>query len=143
MQAMNMRKSEKDDRTYFRTERFSLVNGAWYFQTREQSLGPFSNRKLAEDALQNFLVELSALKNFEESRRLARIIRVADSRNRAKQSSSEPTREPLIEVVEEYRVERRSEPRVPAMDQLTGRPQSSNQDLSGPGIRLTLVPVDK
>jgi len=128
---MSMRKEDQDDRTYFRSERFSLVNGAWYFQTREQSLGPFSNRELAEDALQNYLFELKALKNFEDSRRLARIIRVADSKNK----SRHPSLEPLIEVVEEYRVERRSEQRTALLD--------SNHIYTSSGSRLTLVPIDR
>ena len=134
-----MRKNDKDDHTYFRSERFSLVNGAWYFQTREESLGPFSDRELAEEALQNYLEELSALQKFEDSRRLARIIRVADSRNSSKQRSGEP----LIEVVEEYRVERRSEKRNPVLKQLSNRQQTGTQAFTSSGSKLTLVPVDR
>jgi len=136
---MGMRKEDQDDRTYFRSERFSLVNGAWYFQTREQSLGPFTNRELCEEALQNYLIELSALKNFEDSRRLARIIRVADSRNNSRQ----PTSEPLIEVVEEYRVERRSEQRTPALNHLSSGKQGSKHTITSSGSKLTLVTVER
>ncbi|WP_213876205.1 DUF6316 family protein [Pseudomonas sp. dw_358] len=35
--------------TYFRANRFSLINGAYYFSTRENTLeGPFSSRAEAE-----------------------------------------------------------------------------------------------
>ncbi len=134
-----MRDKDSEQSTYFRSERFSLVNGAWYFQTREQSLGPFSNRELAEKALQNYLVELNALKKFEDSRRLARIIRVTDSRNKAKQ----PPEEPLIEVVEEYSVQRRGEEKTPEMAHLNKPNAPQSKIFTSSGSRLTLVPVDR
>jgi hypothetical protein len=43
------RTQDADAATHFRAERFSLVNGQFYFSTRENSLeGPFATREEAE-----------------------------------------------------------------------------------------------
>lgn len=43
------RHQDADPATHFRAERFSLVNGQFYFSTRENSLeGPFATRQDAE-----------------------------------------------------------------------------------------------
>ncbi len=45
---MDVRKGEAE-RHWFRSDRFELVNGQWYFQTREGSLvGPFDSVREAE-----------------------------------------------------------------------------------------------
>ncbi|WP_375171731.1 DUF6316 family protein [Marinobacter sp.] len=45
---MDVRKGEAE-RHWFRGDRFELVNGQWYFQTREGSLeGPFDSVREAE-----------------------------------------------------------------------------------------------
>ncbi len=42
--------------TYFRSGRFHLTNGYWYFLTREgRNIGPFENKKRAEQELVYFL----------------------------------------------------------------------------------------
>tara|TARA_B100001540_G_scaffold152136_1_gene134754 strand:- start:7585 stop:7827 length:243 start_codon:yes stop_codon:yes gene_type:complete len=40
----------------FRTHRIHAINSDWYFLTREgQNIGPFPNKKAAEDSLAEFL----------------------------------------------------------------------------------------
>ena len=40
----------------FRTHRIHAINSDWYFLTREgQNIGPFPNKKAAEDGLAEFL----------------------------------------------------------------------------------------
>ena len=40
----------------FRTHRIHSINSGWYFLTREgQNIGPFPNKKAAEDSLAEFL----------------------------------------------------------------------------------------
>ncbi|MEQ5836600.1 hypothetical protein EB809_19905 [Marinobacter sp. R17] len=44
------------EKNWFRTERFSYVNGAWYFETREGTFqGPFENALEAELELNFYL----------------------------------------------------------------------------------------
>ncbi|AMQ89691.1 DUF6316 family protein [Marinobacter sp. LQ44] len=53
---METRKGEQQERHWFRSERFSLVNGQWYFQTREGSIqGPFDSVQEAEMELMLYL----------------------------------------------------------------------------------------
>jgi hypothetical protein len=52
---MNNRNGEKA-KSWFRSERFYSVSGAWYFTTREaMELGPFPTRKDAEAELMLFM----------------------------------------------------------------------------------------
>lgn len=45
----NQRAQDPAPRTYFRADRFSLVNGLFYFSTREKTLeGPYPTREEAE-----------------------------------------------------------------------------------------------
>ena len=52
---MDIRSGEQE-RHWFRSERFSLVNGQWYFQTREGTVeGPFDDVREAEMELLLYL----------------------------------------------------------------------------------------
>lgn len=52
---MTVRQGE-GERNWFRTERFSYVNGEWYFETREGSIeGPFETPLVAELELNFYL----------------------------------------------------------------------------------------
>lgn len=47
---------------YFRANRFSYINGAFYFSTRENTLeGPFSSRAEAERGSMEYVEKVSAL----------------------------------------------------------------------------------
>lgn len=46
------RQQDADPATHFRAGRFSLINGEFYFSTRENSLeGPFATREKAEQEM--------------------------------------------------------------------------------------------
>ncbi|KEF30264.1 hypothetical protein D777_03440 [Marinobacter nitratireducens] len=52
---MGVRKGEADQ-SWFRSDRFSVVNGQWFFQTREGSMeGPFDSIHEAEMELLLYL----------------------------------------------------------------------------------------
>lgn len=52
---MDVRKGEAD-RHWFRSDRFFIVNGEWFFQTREGLMeGPFSSIREAEMELMLYL----------------------------------------------------------------------------------------
>jgi len=62
---MMVRQGEAE-RNWFRSERFELINGAWYFQTREGALkGPFDSGQEAEMELLLYLrrIEDSLFRN--------------------------------------------------------------------------------
>jgi hypothetical protein len=53
------RKSDEKDVTVFRTDRFFLSDGKWFFTTREgANLGPYDTREDAERALMKHLLDL-------------------------------------------------------------------------------------
>jgi hypothetical protein len=53
------RKSDDKDVTVFRTDRYFLSDGKWYFTTREGSnLGPFDTHEDAECALTQHLLDM-------------------------------------------------------------------------------------
>lgn len=50
------RKTDRESRTWFRSDRFFLDQGAWYFQTREGTIeGPFDCRNSANRYLDNYI----------------------------------------------------------------------------------------
>jgi hypothetical protein len=63
-----MRKTDKNPKTYFRSERIFSMNGNWYFATREGEQGPFASRNRAEAGLRRHLSELEQLEAFQQSR---------------------------------------------------------------------------
>lgn len=49
-------RSGENDKTWFRTDRIQLVNGSWFFMTRENTQeGPFGSRHEAEMELNLYL----------------------------------------------------------------------------------------
>ena len=58
----NQRAQDSAPRTYFRADRFSLVNGLFYFTTRERTLeGPFPTREEAERESAAYVARLSGM----------------------------------------------------------------------------------
>ncbi len=56
----NMRKSDANDSTYFRSrDRVFCQNGKWFYQTREDDHGPFPTREAAELDLQRYVDEMA------------------------------------------------------------------------------------
>ncbi len=50
------RKDDSKEASPFRTHRIHAINGEWYFLTRAgQNIGPFPNKKAAEESLAEFL----------------------------------------------------------------------------------------
>ncbi|WNO09486.1 DUF6316 family protein [Teredinibacter sp. KSP-S5-2] len=46
----------EQQQTWFRTDRFFVVDGDWYFSTREgHDIGPYGTRKLAESGLKVYI----------------------------------------------------------------------------------------
>jgi hypothetical protein len=62
------RRDDKEDRTYFRSDRLFCSNGQWFFVTREGEQGPYRNRDLAEAALLRFIGEKVDLRDFKNTR---------------------------------------------------------------------------
>ena len=57
------RAGDRQDKNFFRTERFFAANDQWFFATREAvDLGPFDSRADAEWELQMFLKTQLGLK---------------------------------------------------------------------------------
>jgi hypothetical protein len=63
-----MRKTDKNPKTHFRSERIFSMNGNWYFATREGEQGPFASRTRAEAGLARFLTEQECLETLNLSR---------------------------------------------------------------------------
>ena len=63
-----MRRSDRDKKTYFRSQRIFCTNGQWYFATREGEHGPYGSRSRAETALATFVNEKIELDGFQQSR---------------------------------------------------------------------------
>jgi Domain of unknown function (DUF6316) len=64
-----MRRSEdREDKTYFRSERVFAMNGQWYFGAREGDCGPFRTQEIARAALARFINEKVELASFQKSR---------------------------------------------------------------------------
>jgi hypothetical protein len=62
------RRDDRDNKTYFRSERVFATNGQWYFSTREGNCGPFRTADLARGALARFINEKVELASFQQSR---------------------------------------------------------------------------
>lgn len=62
------RRNDKQQRTYFRSERFFNQNGSWYFAAREGEFGPYASRAAADAAMQRFVAEKVHLQRFQQSR---------------------------------------------------------------------------
>ena len=59
MDNRSMRKKGTDNATYFRAgDRVFCLNGEWYFQTREDTHGPFPSRQTAEDDMDRYVKEM-------------------------------------------------------------------------------------
>ena len=62
------RRDDRNEKTYFRSERVFAMNGEWYFGTREGDCGPFKTPELARAALVRFINEKVELDGFQKSR---------------------------------------------------------------------------
>jgi hypothetical protein len=67
-QLIMRRRDDRNDKTYFRSERVFAMNGQWYFGAREGDHGPFRTPDLARAALARFLNEKVELDRFQKSR---------------------------------------------------------------------------
>ena len=70
-QVINMRRSDKPDstRSYFRSEtRTFVLNGEWFFTTREGEFGPYRSKKRVDAEVQCFIEAREQLNDFQESR---------------------------------------------------------------------------
>jgi len=53
-----MRKTDDKERTVFRTDRFFVSDGKWFFTTREGgNLGPYESQNAAKQALVQYLLD--------------------------------------------------------------------------------------
>lgn len=62
------RRGDKEEKTYFRSDRLFCSNGQWFFATREGEQGPFGSRDLARAALERFIGEKQGLHEFQSKR---------------------------------------------------------------------------
>ena len=62
------RRDDKEDKTYFRSDRLFCSNGQWFFVTREGEQGPYPKRDQAEAALERFIGEKVDLRHFQDTR---------------------------------------------------------------------------
>jgi Domain of unknown function (DUF6316) len=52
------RKTDETERTVFRTDRFFISDGSWFFTTREGgNLGPYKSHEAAQQALVQYLLD--------------------------------------------------------------------------------------
>ncbi len=53
------RANDESEKTWYRSERFFLVNGEWYFSTRENiDIGPFNTIDQARLGLERFIINV-------------------------------------------------------------------------------------
>ena len=64
------RREDREDKTYYRSERVFAMNGQWYFGAREGDCGPFRTQEIARAALARFINEKVELASFQKSREL-------------------------------------------------------------------------
>jgi uncharacterized protein YbjT (DUF2867 family) len=62
------RREDREEKTYFRSERVFAMNGQWYFGAREGDCGPFRTQDIARAALARFINEKVELDGFQKSR---------------------------------------------------------------------------
>ncbi len=70
-QVVDMRRNDPIDstRSYFRSEtRTFVLNGEWFFTTREGEFGPYRSKKRVDDEVKCFIEASEQLNNFQESR---------------------------------------------------------------------------
>ena len=62
-----MRKTDKNNKTYFRSpaERLFLYEGKWYFRAREVDRGPYDTREMAELRLKRYVETLGFIDDYE------------------------------------------------------------------------------
>jgi len=76
------RREDREDKTYYRSERVFAMNGQWYFGAREGDCGPFRTQEIARAALARFINEKVELASFQKSRELkmtlAERLKIAD-----------------------------------------------------------------
>ena len=64
------RKGEPPGGRYYRSDRFFMANGAWYFSTREQiDVGPFTTRIDAAEAAERLIAILRDEPDTESARK--------------------------------------------------------------------------
>jgi hypothetical protein len=71
-----MRVEDPRDSTkrYFRSnKRVFVLNGQWFYSTREGERGPFPTQKRAEEELERFKAEMSDLQRFQKNRETAKV----------------------------------------------------------------------
>lgn len=57
---------------YFRSDRFLVINGSYYFATREgQDIGPFATKAQARNGLERFIYAIQDGLGFERARALS------------------------------------------------------------------------
>jgi len=70
-----MRRGDPADitRSYFRSEnRTFVLNGEWFFTTREGEFGPYRSKKRVDDEVKCFIEANDELNTFTESRAIAK-----------------------------------------------------------------------
>ncbi len=106
-----MRKDDRKERTYFRSERIAVSNGQWFFATREGEEGPFRTRDAAERALARYIHDKVELEGFQKSRTERPLVRPVAKH-----------REPVtLELVPIEREAPTIEPHLPRIAETTAR----------------------
>ena len=62
------RRTDSEPTRHFRSDRFFIVSGSWYFTTREsEDFGPFDNREEADTKLTQYLDTQSIMKRLRDN----------------------------------------------------------------------------
>lgn len=70
---MRVEDPRDSNKRYFRSnKRVFVLNGSWFFSTREGEMGPFPTQRKAEEELERFKAEMSDLQRFQKKRESAR-----------------------------------------------------------------------
>ena len=62
------RRTDTEEKTYFRSDRLFCSNGQWFFATRDGEHGPYRSRDQVEAALARFVGEKVDLQSFQDAR---------------------------------------------------------------------------
>ena len=66
---MRLEDPRDSNKRYFRAnKRVFVLNGSWFFSTREGEMGPYPTQKKAEEELNRFKAEMSDLQRFQKNR---------------------------------------------------------------------------
>jgi Domain of unknown function (DUF6316) len=66
---MRVEDPRDNNKRYFRAnKRVFVLNGSWFFSTREGEVGPFPSAEVAAKELERFKLEMSELKRFQSTR---------------------------------------------------------------------------